>query len=512
MAKTYNRLEIDVNKKPNSIGIRPVQHDTKSRYLDVCLYENGVPINLTGEQVRITFRKVDGSTFFNQGEVTDAAAGRCQFALTNEILSEAKAVEAQISVWNAGGQILSTQVFEIYVTAAIPWTDAVESENEYGVLVVLFQEIQDALDTMHKIAATFGEPGDKAAEYGVDTFWGILETLAGRGDVESALEKKIKTAINSTLNTQYFKSLDQMLSSKAGTAAFQPLDKYIHGLLTTETTVAKICKEDITKVVLKSDSTGSSSYGTIFDVVNFVVEQPGEYLFFIGGTSNGNGVLKFYVDDSEIAISGIKSHVLTKLEKGQKVKIQGQNQYNNRRYELGPVYYYTFQGSYIGTTSGIETVVTPKHSGSMMLLFPSKVNSVTIGDKPVNIRCDGYDGENGLYIAEINVIAGVSMTIKCPGSSGFCIAAIRYQTELVSSFIKSIQRGRYYGSISAGDSVFAIPIGTVNPTRTYIDLPGYIADGVTIIDAEIVGNDLLVSCYAASGGSKSFRWQLVEFS
>ena len=210
MAKTYNRLEIDVNKKPNSIGIRPVQHDTKSRYLDVCLYENGVPINLTGEQVRITFRKADGSTFFNQGEVTDATAGRCQFALTNEILSEAKAVEAQISVWNAGGQILSTQVFEIYVTAAIPWTDAVESENEYGVLVVLFQEIQDALDTMHKIATTFGEPGDKAAEYGVDTFWGILETLAQRGDVESALHNQIKTYLNSTVGTSGFISLDKM--------------------------------------------------------------------------------------------------------------------------------------------------------------------------------------------------------------------------------------------------------------------------------------------------------------
>ena len=219
MAKTYNRLELDVNKKPNSIGIRPVQNDTKSRYLDVCLYENGVPINLTGEQVRITFRKADSSTFFNQGEVTDAAAGRCQFALTNEILSEAKAVEAQISVWNAGGQILSTQVFEIYVTAAIPWTDAVESENEYGVLVVLFQEIQDALDTMHKIAAAFGEPGDKAAEYGVDTFWGILETLAQRGDVESSLQKGIKAYLNSTIGTSGFLPLDKMLPAH-GTQTF----------------------------------------------------------------------------------------------------------------------------------------------------------------------------------------------------------------------------------------------------------------------------------------------------
>ena len=221
MAKTYNRLEIDVNKKPNSIGIRPVQNDTKSRYLDVCLYENGVAINLTGEQVRITFRKADGSTFFNQGEVTDATAGRCQFALTNEILSEAKAVEAQISVWNAGGQILSTQVFEIYVTAAIPWTDAVESENEYGVLVVLFQEIQGALDTMHKIATTFGEPGDKAAEYGVDTFWGILETLAGRGDVESSLQKGIKAYLNSTIGTNGFQSLDKLLFTPHGTQTFK---------------------------------------------------------------------------------------------------------------------------------------------------------------------------------------------------------------------------------------------------------------------------------------------------
>lgn len=260
MAKTYNRLELDVNKKPNSIGIRPVQNDTKSRYLDVCLYENGVAINLTGEQVRITFRKADGSTFFNQGEVTDATAGRCQFALTNEILSEAKAVEAQISVWNAGGQILSTQVFEIYVTAAIPWTDAVESENEYGVLVVLFQEIQDALDTMHKIAATFGEPGDKAAEYGVDTFWGILETLAQRGDVESALEKKIKAYLNSTIGTSNFQSLDKLLFTPSGTQTFTS-----NGTFTVPA--------GVTKILVTAFGGGGSGYG-------------------LGGGQGGNFVIK----------------------------------------------------------------------------------------------------------------------------------------------------------------------------------------------------------------------------
>lgn len=234
MAKTYNRLELDVNKKPNSIGIRPVQGDTKSRYLDVCLYENGMAINLTGEQVRITFRKADGSTFFNQGEVTDATAGRCQFALTNEILAEAKALEAQISIWNAGGEILSTEVFEIYVSAAIPWTDAVESENEYGVLVVLFQEIQNALDTMQAIRDNFGEPGDKAAEYGVDTFWGILEMLAQRGDVESALQNKITAYLNSTVGTSAFQPLDKMFPAH-GTQTFTT-----DGTFTVPTGVHKI--------------------------------------------------------------------------------------------------------------------------------------------------------------------------------------------------------------------------------------------------------------------------------
>ena len=510
MAKTYNRLEIDVNKKPNSIGIRPVQNDTKSRYLDVCLYENSVPINLTGEQVRITFRKADGSTFFNQGEVTDAAAGRCQFALTNEILSEAKAVEAQISVWNAGGQILSTQVFEIYVTAAIPWTDAVESENEYGVLVVLFQEIQDALDTMHKIAAAFGEPGDKAAEYGVDTFWGILETLAQRGDVESALEKKIKTAINSTLKTQYFKSLDQMLSSKAGTAAFQPLDKYIHDLLTTETTVAAGCKEDIEKVVLKSDTSSSSSYGTTIDAADFVVEQTGVYLFYVYASSS-NGYWTFLVDGE--TISHTDKYVLINLTKGQNVKIRGTNSYNNRKYSIGPVYYFLLENVRAKNSgSSYALTVTPQYSGTMMLLFSSKLSGISINGMTTSINCNAYDSENTLYTALISVSAGVPMIISYSSETEFCVASMDYQIETVSSFVKSIQRGSYYGTIGSGLTAFTIPIGAVNQARTYIDLPDYLYNGITIVDAKVVKDKLEVSCDATESRAVYFRWQLVEFS
>ena len=213
MAKTFNRMRIDVNEKPNSIGINPVQNDTQSRYLDVSLYDNGLPIDLTGEVVRINFKKEDGTTFFNQGEVTNAAEGRCQFALTNEVLSDAKEVKAQISIWGGEGQILSTQVFTIFVTESIRNDEEVESTNEFGVLVVLFQEIQNSLDLMKAIAENFGEPGEKAEEFGAETFWQMLEVLAGRADTENILKKYIKLVLNSTMDTEVPLPLDEMIES-----------------------------------------------------------------------------------------------------------------------------------------------------------------------------------------------------------------------------------------------------------------------------------------------------------
>ena len=47
MAKTYNRLEIDVNKKPTDI-ITAVQADKNSRDLDVLLFKKGVAIGFDG--------------------------------------------------------------------------------------------------------------------------------------------------------------------------------------------------------------------------------------------------------------------------------------------------------------------------------------------------------------------------------------------------------------------------------------------------------------------------------
>ncbi len=52
MAKTYNTLTIEVKEDITDI-ITAKQDDTQSRYLDVILQDDGQPINLTGQEVRI---------------------------------------------------------------------------------------------------------------------------------------------------------------------------------------------------------------------------------------------------------------------------------------------------------------------------------------------------------------------------------------------------------------------------------------------------------------------------
>lgn len=211
MAITKKKLLIDVNE-PINTQATGVKGDTLSRYLDVYLYDSGVPIDLTGHRVEIFARKKKtGETVQRDfGEITDATAGRCQFELKNSMLAEAVALDMQFVIWNGDTEILSTKVFTFLVTESLRNDEEVEASNEFGVLVVLFTEIQNALDLMKEMTDTFGLPGEMAEIYGTTTFWGMLENLAVRADVKQALKENV----NSTMDAEGFAPLDQLLLGK----------------------------------------------------------------------------------------------------------------------------------------------------------------------------------------------------------------------------------------------------------------------------------------------------------
>lgn len=203
MAETYNRLNLDVNVKPGGI-ITAVQKDSDSRYLDVNLFNNGVPIDLTGHEVRIYMRKPEnGGEIFNDGEITEPENGRCQFLLTTAALEKVGHLQTQISIWKDNKEILSTQIFEIDVTESLRTTGSIEGSNEYGALVVLFQNLYESMDLMTDMVQNFGTAGEVAAGIPADTFWKMLEAVyqVNKDALENASVSEVLNRIGLTADT-----------------------------------------------------------------------------------------------------------------------------------------------------------------------------------------------------------------------------------------------------------------------------------------------------------------------
>lgn len=176
MSKTYKKLQIDVNKDVTDI-ITAVQNDSNSRYLDVVILDGSEPFNFTDENVKIYMKKPDGTEIFNNGVVTEAANGRCQFELTSQALANVGVLKTQISIWKNNTEILSTKTFNIFVTESLVSSSSIESSNEYGALVVLFQNLYESMGLMTDMVNNFGKAGSIAESIPATTFWEMLETL-----------------------------------------------------------------------------------------------------------------------------------------------------------------------------------------------------------------------------------------------------------------------------------------------------------------------------------------------
>lgn len=189
MAKHYTKLIIEINENINSI-VTAVKGDVASRFLDVQLYSNGTPIDLTSHTVTMSAKSHPDSNFkvpidkFIDGVITDATNGRCQFELKTDILGQTGVLILQISIFSGQQEVLSTNPFNLYVIDGLRNDEQIEASNEFGALVVLFSEIQNALDDMHAIRDNFGTPSEESLQAGTDTFWKALEkSIKGSADL-----------------------------------------------------------------------------------------------------------------------------------------------------------------------------------------------------------------------------------------------------------------------------------------------------------------------------------------
>lgn len=220
MAKHYTKLIIEINENINSI-VTAVKGDVASRFLDVQLYSNGTPIDLTSHTVTMSAKSHPDSNFkvpidkFIDGVITDATNGRCQFELKTDILGQTGVLILQISIFSGQQEVLSTNPFNLYVIDGLRNDEQIEASNEFGALVVLFSEIQNALDDMNAIRENFGEPSQESIEQGILTFWGIIEQM--RKDVASAaaydLPEKVGNPEDTSEENTLFGKTNQVIQS-----------------------------------------------------------------------------------------------------------------------------------------------------------------------------------------------------------------------------------------------------------------------------------------------------------
>lgn len=189
MAQNKTKMIIEINE-PILSKVIAVRGDANSRFIDVQLYNDGVPVDLTSHTVTMSVKTNPKSPMKNPvdefiaGTIPDPTNGRCMFPLTTSMLAEAGALDANIAVFSGEQEVLSTLMFTIYVEPSARNDEQIESENEFGVLVVLFSEIQNALDDLHAITLAFGEPSEESIAAGTDTFWKALEkSIKGSSDL-----------------------------------------------------------------------------------------------------------------------------------------------------------------------------------------------------------------------------------------------------------------------------------------------------------------------------------------
>lgn len=235
--QVYNKVTIDVKRKFNDI-ITAKQNDTKSRYLDVILVDNGVILDLTGHEVRIYGRKADGKEFYNEGIITDSKKGRCQFELTTQALALAQDLSVEIVIFKDNTEILSTLPFTIHVVKSLMSDNTVESSNEYGALVLLYQNLYEAYALMTEMVEKIGTPGEKAQELNLNTMFQVWDWLveymeenstANVVNTVNGIDSKIGTSEDSKTDTVFGKLKD--ITKKCQKTVAIPSDNIKYKLL-----------------------------------------------------------------------------------------------------------------------------------------------------------------------------------------------------------------------------------------------------------------------------------------
>ncbi|MFX0548199.1 BppU family phage baseplate upper protein [Hathewaya histolytica] len=133
MAKSIYNLPIDIKKEIyDKITVK--QEDTKSRYLNITLTDNSLPIDLTGHTVKVFILKPDQSKIFNNVKVLNPKEGKIEVELTTQALLLPGDINLELVIYGSDSSILSSKILSICIEKKLRDDKAIESTNEFRAL------------------------------------------------------------------------------------------------------------------------------------------------------------------------------------------------------------------------------------------------------------------------------------------------------------------------------------------------------------------------------------------
>lgn len=131
-------IEID---KPIEIPIHSVQFDKNSRFINVYLLNNSLPLDVTRYTVTVAGVKPDGQEFFNECDKINSEEGLVRFEITEQMNVSTGIVNCEIKVYSDSEGVLTTKPFSIKVTRSLLKSD-IESTGEFRALTEAISKVQ----------------------------------------------------------------------------------------------------------------------------------------------------------------------------------------------------------------------------------------------------------------------------------------------------------------------------------------------------------------------------------
>lgn len=145
-------FEIDLDiKNPSNRSvpqITVVSGDTDSNQFDINLFENFQPVNATGNNATIIFKKPDNTTVYQNLTVVDASKGKFRCFLSSQTIAVPGTVKAEVALYE-GTTRLTTTRFEFRVSESLLNEDAVESSNEFSALTEAVAKVDNMEQTLN---------------------------------------------------------------------------------------------------------------------------------------------------------------------------------------------------------------------------------------------------------------------------------------------------------------------------------------------------------------------------